>query len=89
MTITHLDTRWEIVGVIDSIKDFETVSGMRRDRESGEDGVDREDGEEPSRVKKSSFYIDSLILEHVPLLKCSAYRSIVSHVKPSNRSSCL
>jgi hypothetical protein len=81
VTITHLDTRWEIVGVIDSIKDFETVSGMRRDRESGEDGVDREDGEELSRVKKSSFYSDSLILEHVPLLKCSAYRFIVSHVE--------
>jgi hypothetical protein len=32
-------------------------------------------------VKRSSFYSDSLVLEHVPLRKSSTYRSIVSHVK--------
>jgi hypothetical protein len=71
-------------------------SGMRRDRESGENREDgenrenredgenrenREDGKELSKVKRSSFYSDSLVLEHVPLRKSSTYRSIVSHVK--------
>jgi hypothetical protein len=60
---------------------------MRRDRESGENREDgenrenREDGKELSKVKRSSFYSDSLVLEHVPLRKSSTYRSIVSHVK--------
>ena len=48
---------------------------MLRDRELGEDG------EELFRAKKSSFYINSLILEHVPSRKSSTYRYIVSHVE--------
>ncbi|KAH8642561.1 hypothetical protein IG631_00024 [Alternaria alternata] len=66
------------MGAIDGIKYFEVISGMRRDRESGQDG---ENGEELSRVRKSSFYSNSLILEHVPSRNSSTHGSIVSHVE--------
>ena len=61
--------------VVDNIRDFGMKRGMWDDR------VLSEDGESLSRVKKSSFYSSSSILEHVPSRKSSMNSSIVSHVE--------